>query len=224
MSPSKFYENQQAKKDINFVNGGHLSPLKINKDSHSIQKSSSTSSSPISSSSSLNGIAAIGGKSHSPPAYQQRHPVIIYTHSPKVIHTKARDFMALVQKLTGLSHSDDETLQPQGNERVSSSKGKGNNTEVTADGDNKSSSLITNENCGGVRDVQVNSSSNSPTYDPPNPYLSDVPLFPSKSSNFFCSPQPCYSYADRLLSSANIGDTLSPSMLQVLKGYPDCCN
>lgn len=28
---------------------------------------------------------------------QQRHPVIIYTHSPKIIRTHPRDFMALVQ-------------------------------------------------------------------------------------------------------------------------------
>ncbi|KAF5194638.1 hypothetical protein FRX31_015776 [Thalictrum thalictroides] len=221
MSPSKFHD-QPAKKDINFVNGGHLLPLKISKDSHSIQKSSSSSSSPISSSSSLTGIAAVGGKNQSPSSSQQRQPVIIYTHSPKVIHTKARDFMALVQKLTGLSHSDDEALQPQRSECVSSSKGKGNNMKVTANGDIKPSSVITNENFGGVRDVQMNSSSsNSPTYDPPNPYLSNVPLLPSNSSNFFCSPQPCYRYTDHLLSSANIGDTLSPSMLQVLKGYPD---
>ena len=34
---------------------------------------------------------------------QRRQPVIIYTHSPKIIHTQARDFMALVQRLTGLS-------------------------------------------------------------------------------------------------------------------------
>ncbi|CAH8312241.1 unnamed protein product [Eruca vesicaria subsp. sativa] len=29
-------------------------------------------------------------------------PVIIYAHSPKVIHTRAENFMALVQRLTGL--------------------------------------------------------------------------------------------------------------------------
>nr|XP_009777974.1 PREDICTED: protein MKS1-like [Nicotiana sylvestris] len=37
---------------------------------------------------------------------QQRHPVIIYTHSPKIIRTHPRDFMALVQKLTGFSRSE----------------------------------------------------------------------------------------------------------------------
>lgn len=33
--------------------------------------------------------------------HQQRQPVIIYDASPKVIHTKPGDFMALVQRLTG---------------------------------------------------------------------------------------------------------------------------
>lgn len=35
----------------------------------------------------------------------QRQPVIIYTHSPKIIHIEACDFMAVVQKLTGFSAS-----------------------------------------------------------------------------------------------------------------------
>ncbi|KAJ0989157.1 hypothetical protein J5N97_007513 [Dioscorea zingiberensis] len=72
--------------------------LKIHKDSHNIQK-------PSSSSSSSSSTAATNSISNS---HARQHPVIIYTHSPKVIHTQARDFMALVQKLTGLSHSDEE--------------------------------------------------------------------------------------------------------------------
>lgn len=36
---------------------------------------------------------------------RRRRPVIIYAHSPKVIRTEPRDFMALVQKLTGFSSS-----------------------------------------------------------------------------------------------------------------------
>ncbi|KAF3785496.1 VQ motif-containing protein 8 [Nymphaea thermarum] len=38
-----------------------------------------------------------------PPPTQRRSPLIIYIKSPKIIHTKARDFMALVQRLTGKS-------------------------------------------------------------------------------------------------------------------------
>jgi hypothetical protein len=38
---------------------------------------------------------------HQQHQQQQRQPVIIYDASPKVIHTKPGDFMALVQRLTG---------------------------------------------------------------------------------------------------------------------------
>ncbi|WMV22181.1 hypothetical protein MTR67_015566 [Solanum verrucosum] len=63
------------------------SPLKMNKDSCYIKKSPSSSF--------LN-------------QQQRHHPVIIYTHSPKIIHTNPYDFRALVQKLTGLSsHNSD---------------------------------------------------------------------------------------------------------------------
>ncbi|KAG4999246.1 hypothetical protein AAZX31_08G041300 [Glycine max] len=61
--------------------------LKMNRESHLIRKSSSSSLSK---------------------AQQQRPPVIIYTHPPKVIHTHARNFMELVQKLTGLYRTDPE--------------------------------------------------------------------------------------------------------------------
>ncbi|XP_010465925.1 PREDICTED: VQ motif-containing protein 20-like [Camelina sativa] len=69
-----------------------LSPptLKVNKDSHVIKKPPSPSS------------------SSSAAAAKHRHPVIIYTHTPKIIHTNPKDFMALVQKLTGMSPSDED--------------------------------------------------------------------------------------------------------------------
>ncbi|VYS57795.1 unnamed protein product [Arabidopsis thaliana] len=62
--------------------------LKVNKDSHVIKKPPSPSS--FSS------------------AAKPRHPVIIYTHTPRIIHTNPKDFMALVQKLTGMTHSDED--------------------------------------------------------------------------------------------------------------------
>lgn len=79
MSPSKFTDGDITKGGIN---GQRSSPLRITKESHLIQKPS--------------------------PARQQQQPVIIYTHSPKVIHAQARDFMALVQKLTGLTRTPDD--------------------------------------------------------------------------------------------------------------------
>ncbi|KAK4358080.1 hypothetical protein RND71_023690 [Anisodus tanguticus] len=90
-------------------NNNVSSPLKINKASHFIKKSSSNLLPSSSSSSSLyNGVAAATSTT-TIPSQQPRHPVIIYTHSPKVIHTHPRDFMALVQKLTGLSPEDDHS-------------------------------------------------------------------------------------------------------------------
>ncbi|XP_027343230.1 uncharacterized protein LOC113855799 [Abrus precatorius] len=58
---------------------------KINKNSRSIKKSSSSVNKP-----------------------QQRKPVIIYARPPRIIHTHASDFKELVQKLTGLERSDIE--------------------------------------------------------------------------------------------------------------------
>ncbi|KAM3232647.1 VQ motif-containing protein 20 [Capsicum annuum] len=105
MHVTQFYDHAKADQAINNNNNNNISsPLKINKASHLIRKSSSNSLLPSSSSSSslYNAVAAT-----SIPHQQPRHPVIIYTHSPKVIHTHPRDFMALVQKLTGLSPEDD---------------------------------------------------------------------------------------------------------------------
>ncbi|TKY74139.1 MKS1 protein [Spatholobus suberectus] len=63
------------------LQGPRPTPLRINKDSHKIKK---------------------------PPLAPQpppRQPIIIYTVSPKVIHTTPGDFMNLVQRLTGSSSS-----------------------------------------------------------------------------------------------------------------------
>ncbi|XP_028806843.1 nuclear speckle RNA-binding protein B-like [Neltuma alba] len=62
------------------LQGPRPTPLKINKDSHKIKKP------PL------------------PPQPPPRQPIIIYTVSPKIIHTTPSDFMSLVQRLTG-SHS-----------------------------------------------------------------------------------------------------------------------
>ncbi|XP_031501324.1 protein MKS1-like [Nymphaea colorata] len=59
------------------LQGPRPAPLKVSKDSHGIRKP------PM------------------PPKH--RSPVIIYLRSPKIIHTKAHEFMALVQRLTGKS-------------------------------------------------------------------------------------------------------------------------
>ncbi|KQJ97977.1 VQ motif-containing protein 8, chloroplastic [Brachypodium distachyon] len=88
---------------------------KVHRDSHLIHKPSSSSSPPSSSSTTNSSVSSSSPgpgnqqqprppprpKQHHPPP-QQQQPVIIYTHSPKVIRTSPRDFMSIVQKLTGL--------------------------------------------------------------------------------------------------------------------------
>ncbi|GAB4840306.1 hypothetical protein Ancab_021072 [Ancistrocladus abbreviatus] len=72
------------------INGPRPSPLKLNHSSQLIHKPSHPA--PLVADHHLrHGRRKTGG------------PVIIYTRSPTVIHAQPRDFMALVQKLTGLS-------------------------------------------------------------------------------------------------------------------------
>ncbi|KAJ4960232.1 hypothetical protein NE237_020142 [Protea cynaroides] len=196
---------QQARKEIN---GPRPFPLKINKGSHLIKKSSSSSLS----------FDGISEKHH-------HRPIIIYTHSPKIIHTQAHDFMALVQKLTGFSCSDDHRkVQPQSlkdNNITMKPPSAGADHE-----DNKLSSVLTiekSEDGGGRGEIQVTSSSSvSPlVYGPPmlNPLYSDMPLFTPNSANFFCSPRPLYRYPDSLLTPSNMGNFMSPSFLEVMKEF-----
>ncbi|XP_058087916.1 VQ motif-containing protein 20 [Magnolia sinica] len=210
MSPSQINEDQHARREIT---GQRPTPLKINKDSHLIHKPSSSSSSSSSASSSLSNTATA--------AKQQRHPVIIYTHSPKIIHTQARDFMALVQKLTGLSHSDEEIPAPaaQGPEVGSAPSEVNNGGRMSGRDDGELSSIVTDEICG-VSDVQI-SSSVAPAFDPPNPFFSEVPFFTPNSSDLFCSSRPIYRYPDSVFSPSNMGSSISPSMMEVLKAFPE---
>uniref|UniRef100_A0A5B6YV60 Putative VQ motif-containing protein 20 n=1 Tax=Davidia involucrata TaxID=16924 RepID=A0A5B6YV60_DAVIN len=211
MSPTQFNDHQHAKREIN---GFYPSPLKINKDSHFIKKLSPSSSS--SSTSSLANCMA-GGTTTTKP--QQRHPVIIYTHSPKIIHTHPRDFMALVQKLTGLSRSDEDDFsqpkqQPAGNN--SPEDGSKNPKTAGSNDDNESSSVVTDENCGsttvGDAHAQVNSCFVPTIFDPHNPCFSNVPLFAPSSSDFLFSNQPFYNYnTDSLFFMPNVRSSISSS-------------
>lgn len=74
------------------IQGPRPTPLKVRKDSHKIKKP------PI--------APPYQQQPHQQqPPQQQRQPVIIYTISPKVIHTDASEFMSLVQRLTGPNSS-----------------------------------------------------------------------------------------------------------------------
>ncbi|XP_043688161.1 nuclear speckle RNA-binding protein B-like [Telopea speciosissima] len=71
------------------IQGPRPAPLKVRKDSYKIKKPPLVPQQP----------------SQLPPPQPPRQPVIIYTVSPKVIHTTASDFMTLVQRLTGPNSS-----------------------------------------------------------------------------------------------------------------------
>ncbi|XP_008445554.2 VQ motif-containing protein 20-like [Cucumis melo] len=218
MSPQHQQQQIHGKRDNQINNNANkpLSPpsLKINKDSHLIRKSSSSSntSSPSSSSSSttslVNGVPTAVAK---PP---QRHPVIIYTHSPKIIHTHPRDFMALVQKLTGMSRSDDEAST----KATAKSVDENNKVFKVVNDDNESSSVLTtDENCcngsgssGAVEGGQVNSCFGPASFEPPPPppppppqlansYLTNMPVYGPNSTEFLCGNQPIFNYDDSLL-------------------------
>ncbi|XP_021898587.1 protein MKS1 [Carica papaya] len=90
MDSSDFASTRSFKKEIQ---GPRPSPLKVHKDSYKIKKPPVAPQPPH--------------HHHEPP--QHRPPVIIYTVSPKVIHTNPSDFMTLVQRLTGSTSSSSRT-------------------------------------------------------------------------------------------------------------------
>ncbi|KAB2635149.1 protein MKS1-like [Pyrus ussuriensis x Pyrus communis] len=81
------------------LQGPRPTPLRIHKDSHKIKKP------PV-----VPQPSQQPNQQQQPHHYQQpRQPVIIYTVSPKVIHTNPSEFMDLVQRLTGLPRSNSST-------------------------------------------------------------------------------------------------------------------
>ncbi|XVE92582.1 hypothetical protein REPUB_Repub01dG0110800 [Reevesia pubescens] len=210
MSPVNSHE-RPPRRDM-MINGLRPSPLKISKDSHIIQKPSA-------------GVVSQAAAAGQPKQQQQQGPVIIYTHSPKIIHTQARDFMALVQKLTGFSRSDHEVNKttPSIAKKINEAKDisvAGNRQE-----DNDSSSALTDENGGlAVAGSDVNNVTSSyvpTTISPTNPFFADIPLFTPNSTDFFCSPRHVYKFADNAIVSPTLGNLNSPSLLEFMKGLPE---
>ncbi|PON78628.1 VQ motif containing protein [Parasponia andersonii] len=239
MSPARFvndnHDQDHDHSTINHViNGPRPSPLKINRESHSIQRQKHHSSTTI-------GAAAVPGKE------QMRQPVIIYTHSPKIIHTQARDFMALVQKLTGQSRSDDyddnnnNDIEDQALHDHDLRRGTvgldQHAKSVISQEDNESSSVVTTEDNSsgfGYNDVAKPrlspASAAAVNVSITTPYFADIPLFtPTAAADFFCSPRPVYRFpADTTTSSPSssllspsVGGLLSPSFLEFMKGLPE---
>ncbi|KAJ8758507.1 hypothetical protein K2173_000228 [Erythroxylum novogranatense] len=234
MSPAKFDHHQEQR----VINGPRPTPLKINTESHVIHKTTSFSSLGFSSSASATELAPVIGAARQK---QRNHPVIIYTHSPKVLHTQARDFMALVQKLTGNSTSNDDvndhvaTAVQQVQQQKISVVSEGSKSKLDFDSkklaridDNESSSVLTEGNCGRCDDEGVNNggaivNTNSRILNQiKNPSFTDIPLFTPNSSKFFCSPGPAYMFSDSVYPSPNMTNPISPSFLEFIKGISEC--
>ncbi|KAL2321191.1 hypothetical protein Fmac_030160 [Flemingia macrophylla] len=241
MSPSQFHVKKEIACTNNTINGLLPPPLKINKESHQIKKSSSSppssssSSSSSTSSSLINNAStqAIHASSYKQPPPQQRHPVIIYTHSPKVIHTHPKDFMQLVQKLTGLSRSEEEDGHPSsqqqpskqesgpGNATVVGEKECENKNVVIIRNEDETSSVITEENnCNSyMGENHVNScfmvGENPMLEHPLNPYITNLPVL---TSEFVYSNQSLLNYSDSLFFSHNMRTSI-PSSLEGMKEF-----
>ncbi|KAJ1398297.1 hypothetical protein SESBI_31137 [Sesbania bispinosa] len=220
MGPAaKFHHalHDHSKKVVN-INGTRPSPLMIHKDSHLIRKPSSSSSTSV---------AAALTKPHK----QQRNPIIIYTKSPKIIHTKPRDFMALVQSLTGMAHSKEETFDVTASmvQEKSQLETSENFGSFLSDENSNSSSIKQQEkkhgSCGG--DETSSALKDDETCIKGEPFVqlglfnfADMPLFTPNSSDSLCSSQSVYKYASDSPYGI-LGSLLSPSGLEFMKELPE---
>ncbi|XP_024966677.1 VQ motif-containing protein 20 [Cynara cardunculus var. scolymus] len=215
MGPATQFHAKQEQHDVGY---DQTPPLKINKDTNFISRMP-----PSTTAASSTTTTTISDKQ--PP----RRPVIIYTHSPKVIHTHPRDFMALVQKLTGYTPPPEETQPTQDRRHHHLGRGGQGNTE-----DNESTSVVTEEHGSSVNDIpQVNScfvdgGVGVAVAPPPyrsavfDPYFNPTPVFPANPTEFLCTPShqlPFYN-PDSLFMNRNSLSS-SSSTLRVLKEYPD---
>ncbi|KAK7280469.1 hypothetical protein RJT34_25533 [Clitoria ternatea] len=188
---AKLYEFNEEPKKV--INGPRPSPLVINKDSHLIRKASTK---------------VVQTKQ------QKIHPIIIYTESPKVIHTKAQDFMALVQRLTGMSSNNDASIpkQEEASENFGSSVSDVSNSNNNSNNET-SSPLKTCVNKGSCCGANGQHSLCN------NLDVADMPLFTPNSFDFFCSSRSTYKYSDSPFGI--LGSLISPSGLEFMKELPE---
>ncbi|PWA79563.1 VQ-like protein [Artemisia annua] len=180
MNPRKFLDGDQKQlKSGVVINGPRPTPLKVKQESHTIHK-----------------------QQH---RQQIRPPIIIYTRSPEVIHTKPHDFMALVQKLTGHSGSKDQEQQHK----------KTLKQEVLDQNEHEFSN-----DSGVTHEKYKIMKAKSPMFNTPaNPYAGDIPLFTPNSIDYLCSPQRFFKVSDL---SPNMSPSLSPgSILELMKGLSE---
>ncbi|XP_057443571.1 VQ motif-containing protein 8, chloroplastic-like [Lotus japonicus] len=187
-STAKFFpiHHEHSKKVV--INGERPSPLMVNKDSHLIRKSS---------------------KSYN----TQRNPIIIYTKSPKVIHTKPHDFMALVQSLTGMA--------PRSNHQQEIFEDYRNSGSFLSEESNSSSIKKEHGSCAGDETSSVLKGSETCVKEEPfvlsNLFsFADMPLF---TPNFSDSTRSVFKYSESPYGI--LGSLLSPSGLEFMKELPE---
>ncbi|KAD2804272.1 hypothetical protein R6Q59_030207 [Mikania micrantha] len=180
MSPRRFLDddhNRQLIKTGTMINGPRPAPLKLKQESHTAHKHHNQQ--------------------------MRKGPIIIYLRSPEVIHTKPHEFMALVQKLTGLhSGSNDQDQQ-----QIKTLKQERQDL-INYNGFSIDSGHVTHERSKSMtsKSPMFNTSSNR--------CIADVPLFtPITSDRYFFSPQRFLKLSDVLSSSI-----LSPgSLVEMMK-------
>ncbi|KAE9611775.1 hypothetical protein Lal_00011824 [Lupinus albus] len=179
--------NVQSKKMMS--NGPRPSTLMINKDSHLIRKPS---------------VSDL--KQHK----QRRVPIIIYTKSPKVIHTEAQDFMALVQRLTGMSSSK-ENVPHQAHQKAYEGS-KYNNGSTKQEGASETEICVKKED---YDETSVKWDANVQNSSPSNILrFGDMPLYTPNSSYFFCSSLSVFKCSDNPYGI--LGSLISPSGLEFM--------
>lgn len=121
---------------------------------------------------------------------QQRNPVIIYTHSPKIIRTHPRDFMALVQKLTGFSRSEKDLSSSPKSEPNNYHDYNGNNDFKGGVFANVENNSISYNNAGNIQLVSEIKDTNSENVN--HNYFGDI----TDQADFLCSAQSLFNYTD----------------------------
>ncbi|XP_057765751.1 VQ motif-containing protein 8, chloroplastic-like [Salvia miltiorrhiza] len=178
MSPLKFQDSDATK---GVINGPRPPPLRVNKDSHVIHKPHPNQA-----------------------AAAKRQPVIIYTHSPKVIHAQPHDFMILVQRLTGMSRDDEDDTSV----KSDSDQKEVNNSAIADESSETTSSVVTDD-----ESVMGDVKQDSGMYKMSNNFLLEAPLFTPASNDFFCSQRP-----NSMFQSPA---AISPSFMDYIKAFPD---
>ncbi|KAJ1379533.1 VQ motif-containing protein 20-like [Sesbania bispinosa] len=145
--------------------------------------------------------------------------------------------MALVQKLTGLNHTEDDgkcnnssSSQPkqEPSNEISGDKESERKKGILNRNEDSDSSVITEENncSSNIGENQVNSCfmGSEPVLleSPMNPYVTNLHVLPSSSNEFMCSNQPLLNYSDSLFFSSNTTVSVPSSVtLEAMKEYRD---